>query len=387
MATPSLSTSHTLPIPAQAHPSHSGHLGRILKYCRNCEVKFEDLNAFERHSRVARFCCFCGEPYSRAVLCYMDHRARPVPSIGIAHDDNGPMIDACSRPPVRYVGDSIRRRSRSRSPDTRIRVDDVQRIRSPLPQVQGSSYQYSLEPGALHSSHRDVLDDVEYGLAPRSRRLSTIHRRRTHNEGPSNVEITEQISGVRASPPGRSDTPHTYQEPIENIHRKRAASPMDMDSCNAKRQYNPARELSYSPREFHATIAKLREELSPVPNVRSARHQRRVDYQRMNRRWREEELKKQAKDLQKKAERMPYVQAAADRYRQAIDGANKTSQVPTTPAAWEERQTTPQKTEPRLREEHLSQEAEDLQDKITRWQAKATGEKHITMVDLTLEDD
>ena len=379
MATPSLSTAHIMPFPAQAHPSHSGHLGRTLKYCRNCEIKYEDFDEFGRHGRVARFCCFCGDRFSRAVLGYVDHRVQTVPLVGISLDHDGPTVDLRSRSPVRYVGGSGRRRSRSRSPDTRIREDVVERIRSPLPQVRGLSHQHLIEPDALPHPHRDLLEDIEYGLTQRSTRVSTIRRRRTRNKGASEAEVLEPMVAVKASPSGRPDTPHTYQEPIENIHRKHAASPVDINIHSIKRQYDSARELSNSPPEFHATRAKLREDISPVPNVRSAQEQRRAEYQRMNLRWDEEELDQDARYFKKKVEKAHRVQIDED----MIKKENDPVKLPQT--VWEHPQAKHQEHNLRFCEEEPSQSAKDLPDEIEEWEVKK--EKKVTMVDLTLEDD
>jgi len=361
-----------------------------FSYCRTCGVTFEEYD--EIHGRVCRFCSFCGHK----LLNDVDHRVQSpeVASKSRAYDPDYHVVNKPSSSAT-ALGDSIHRRSRSRSPHPRVREirvdrsfspysclqDRVERSRAPLPSRRGAKRQRSPTPDVMSTSQREQLEKLKHRRAPslpkhekkklkivvvekteqkvkKDRNMNGKHKKEDHDN-----DIMVKLAGENSSRLGESSTRRSPHEPAETIGGAQNTSPIEMDPPNLRRPYNPAREPTHSTTESHARIAKIREELSSAPNVRTAPEQRQLKYRIMNQRWRKEELNKQAKKLQKEMEK-----------EFAVAGNASTEQ--------EQRQAEHRRNNLLYREDNLNKQKRILQKRIEQEKGKER-----EMVDLTVDDE
>ncbi len=312
----SMSTAVAAQFPAETRPGHFGHVEHEpFRYCRICNAQFEDYD--ERYGRVVQFCCFCGDRLVRAVPQDINNHSQPanVTSVRSGHTPNWPSISPRSRSPTR-CGGSLGRRSRS--PETRIRGSGVEHSRSPLSRSRGEKNQVLPTPDETPNSQRDRLRNLKHGRAPSTphqknatyatrvvKKKKNVIRETIEIEGKqekegSNVKIVKGVARDNPSNLAGSDVRSSRLPPLKDVRVARAVSPTDAKADTRGDAYKPAGEISHSQKEFHTTVANLRQELSPVPNERTPQEQRQIDYERMDRRWREEELAKKAANPQVK---------------------------------------------------------------------------------------
>ena len=303
-----MSATVTRQYPAERRPLEP----RTLRHCRICDARFEDYD--EIYGRVIQFCCFCGDRLVRAMLGNGKHRVRPVniSSVRVRRTPDWYSMNLGSRSPTPCGGLLDQR---SRSPNSRVRVDSLQRPRSPLSSSGGANDQCLLNHEDVSNSQRDQLQNLVHGGTPLSMsdkkvKMKAKHRQRRvkrkmefnkemkNEQDQEKSDATERLAKDTHPQFGESQAQFAHPQPTEATHVIQAISPL-LTKTRTLRPYQPTRELSYSPHEFHATIAKLRREQSQAA-VQAAEQQRQVENHQIDLRRREEELKNEAKKLREK---------------------------------------------------------------------------------------
>ena len=197
-----------------------------------------------------------------------------------------------------------RSRSRSRSPHARIDRNRVQRSRSPLLSIEQANRRYSHSPDDMSITQDEQMRSLSGGLAQlRKREKEVVNSTTKVRKIKRNANLKEGsvMKDMESKPPQGSTTPDNGQfrfAHFESSLRGIASAPIDVDIYEPSPSPTPpARESSFSPTKFHATMAKLRKEMSPVPHAKMEQ-KRRIENQKMELRWRELQLDRKAKEME-----------------------------------------------------------------------------------------